>query len=28
MYRNAMHTVERFKFPPTSLVEIGRRVEM
>ena len=28
MYRNAVHIVDRFKFPPASLVEIGRRIEM
>jgi KUP system potassium uptake protein len=28
MSRNAVHIVDRFKFPPESLVEIGRRVEL
>lgn len=28
MSRNAVHIVDRFSFPPASLVEIGRRIEL
>jgi hypothetical protein len=28
MFRNAVHAVDRFSFPPASLIEVGRRIEL
>jgi KUP system potassium uptake protein len=28
MFRNSAHAIDRFKIPPNSLIEIGRRIEL